>query len=234
MSNSLATVQPVSRRAGTRSGWEPRGSSRSRGRVNGRVAGREVVSISCSPVAGGGSGRPAGRLFGVVAGFAETLAVAAVVAPRRRRFGVVACRTGASHQGVRQIRSRSRMNRAELPGTAVPGSPSRPAGRWSGRCRGAEARPRSSRCRPRDELAGQLGGDGSVTVEVGWLVAGAEQGVVGHHQVERDPCPRLGCACPETRSTRVSAMTCPGPSDPRWLGRRRRPGSGRRTPPRRP
>ena len=70
-----------------------------------------------------------------------------------------------------------------------------------------------------DDLAGQLGGDGAVAVEVRRLVAGAEQGGVGHHQAERDRHGDVVAAAvrvasvagrrPRTESTRVSAMSWP-------------------------
>ena len=76
------------------------------------------------------------------------------------------------------------------------------------------------------ELAGQLGRDRAEAVEVGRLVAGAEEGAVGHHQAQRDADAGCGLvlgagalshrrrriaptAAAMTEPTRVSAITCP-------------------------
>ena len=111
------------------------------------------------------------------------------------------CRIGASHHGVRQNRSRRVTNRrSELRNSraceSIATSSPDVGSAYSRRIQTRSSREHGTR----DDLAGQLGGDGTVVVDVGRLVAGAEQSGVGHHQAEVDRARLALHGCPRARS----------------------------------
>ena len=72
----------------------------------------------------------------------------------------------------------------------------------------------------RDDLAGQLGGDRSVSVDVCWFVAGAEECGVAHHQAKRDAgAGGETCGTEDGTHQGVGHRLTPGPRVAAGLGR---------------
>ena len=109
-------------------------------------------------------------------------------AARRGRSTWSRWRIGASHHGVRQLPVAQLDEPARLlrkpPGPGVHGH--QLAGRRAGVEPPDPATTLLARAGAGDDLAGQLGGDGAVALDVRRLVAGAEQRLVGHRPGQRD------------------------------------------------
>ncbi len=92
--------------------------------------------------------------------------------PRSQSSAWSVCRIGASHHGVRQILSRSRMNRPRPRGNSRLRASAEASSPVTGLVKSRRTHTASARdARAHHDLAGQLGRDRAVAVEVGRLVA---------------------------------------------------------------
>ena len=214
-----------------------------------------VVSIWWCARGGRGSGSPAGRLLGVVAGLAESLSV---VGAGRAALVVVDGVVGVPDRGVAPRGAADPVAQPDEPAratreAAARGRPSPRARRWPGWRRGGAARRprRARRRRPRSRGPARRGSGRSR--RGGRARRWCRTGRVGHHQAELEPAPwrvvSAHSAAGSVPTGRASSRPRrpPGPRrpgcrpspDPWSAGRRRRGpsrprGSGRRRPRRPP
>ena len=135
------------------SGWALAGNDRRRGGsvpMSGGCRGDHGMRAVPDDVRVSDVGSPVRMLLGVVAPHAVALPLSALVAPPAAWSTTWSmCWIGASHHGVRQMPSRGRGTVAVRLRTPVVPSPSRPAFRLRGGCRGAAATARPVRVVPR-------------------------------------------------------------------------------------